>query len=233
MDVASEKSLNAILRHSRWETYQWNDVEDIFLHLPKTAGTAIDLQLRALNPERHAVVDSYTAILRWLDDGRPPPKSVRLNHVSPEVLVRSGAVEERRLRDRRVFTVFRNPVERFFSAFHYATSRGHIPPETTPLELLRRLQILGSRHPPFVSKSVGVAFFRPQVEFFAGLDVSEMSILRFDDLIAGRTGLPFSFDRPVNPTDYRQTARTLFDPEKEVFETIFRADLALWDQLNS
>jgi hypothetical protein len=232
-DAASRANLDAIQGHPRRLNDHWNDVESIFIHVPKTAGTAIGNNLQRLCGDRYAVVGSHKDILRWLEEGRTPPNSVRLNHVSPEILLRSGMFEKHNLADGRVFTVVRDPFARFFSSFHYARRRGHIAPKTTEFQLLRKLEVFAARREPKASKSVGIAFFRPQVEFFCGLDPSEISIFRFDEVVAGRTALPFMVGNPVNATPYPQSPRVLSDREREVFETIYHADLALWRHLKS
>jgi hypothetical protein len=232
-DAASRAKLEAIHGHPRRLNDHWNDVESIFIHIPKTAGTTIGANLHRRFGDRYAVVGSHKDILTWLEEGRNPPKSVRLNHVPPELLLRSGMFERHNLADGRVFTVVRDPLARFFSGFHYARSRGHIPPKTTEFQLLRKLEVCVARRQPEASKSVGIAFFRPQVEFFSGLDRFEISIFRFDDVVAGRTRLPFTTGASINATLYPPYPRALSDREREVFETIYHADLALWSYLSS
>lgn len=98
----------------------------IFLHMPRTAGTAISRILA-----RDYGFD-------WVEP-RSPARSPLwiLDHYSINWLVRQGLVESGLLSNARVFTVVRNPFDRAASLFAFLKKHQKIPTEWTPENFLR------------------------------------------------------------------------------------------------
>jgi hypothetical protein len=210
----------------------WNSVESIFVHIPKTAGTSVRMELAETYGQSLLEVSSFRDVFLWIKSRKESPRAVVLNHVSAQALVDSKTVATENLGNAGVFTVFRSPVERFHSAFEYARRVGYIEQSLTRIELLRVL----SRKPwpqSALQKTLGIVFFRPQVDFLAGLEPSTVAVHRFDHLETLRLPDGRLLTKNLNVRTEDRLHSVFSRVEQELFDSVYEPDIARWSALTS
>ena len=176
--------------------------------------------------EGYVEVKSFKNIYRYLQTKHTFPPAVGLNHVSVRLLLESGVVSGPTLAKAEVFTVVRDPYERFDSAFYNEKDHGNLGKHTTRLGLLRRLA-LRTYFPPTTTQAMGIAFFRPQVGFLEGLEVDSLQIVRFDQLERYAPRLP-----RLRPGKHHDAYAPYTYQEERFFQMVYHADIALWQSLH-
>ena len=159
----------------------WGQVESIFIHIPKNAGSSIRAQMERDFGSSMVTINSARSIAKSL---RLPCSEVRalvLKHMNPVILVDLGLLSQGEV-NRASFSVIRNPDDRFHSAWNYGVRRRYFPRGKSKVDVLDMVK----RVPPEKFSSAeaeGYLFLRPQTDFLVGVDFESGRLVRMDRLL--------------------------------------------------
>lgn len=123
-----EKSFYArVVQEAKTRQGEWDQVDNLFLHVPKCGGTSTIAALRTVDSR---IFYSHEQILKFLRKGLSPPRTISLDHMLIDILLDSGLLSEMRLGQLNTFSIIRDPWARIMSSFRHHSER-RIPSETT------------------------------------------------------------------------------------------------------
>lgn len=131
----------------------------IFVHVPKCGGTSV---LKALAHTSSTVFYSISQIEHHLKCQRPVGSVLSLDHMSLEILIESGLINQEKLSRLASFAIIRNPWDRLVSAFRHHTER-RLPYDTT-FETYVSL-VVGSKWPTRLRNEIGLSHAQPASEW--------------------------------------------------------------------
>ena len=188
----------------------------IFVHIPKTAGTAIEsyfLQARGLDYKNRSALGIFTNSNKASDLERGN------QHCSLPMIEQyyfGGHIPE----DYRIFTVVRCPYKRFWSEY---SSRKLPPPNRFPFSFHLSAKIL-----IYLTKRKVAAFkdlnshMRPQYKYLEGQAESRVRVLRFENLGADFSAMQKDWGLPEMPLPRENMSKRSGKPSAK--------DLALGDK---
>lgn len=98
---------------------RWNQIELLFIHIPKTGGSTMNQVLR-----QFGLVEVRSLYSLWQQirlGPREGPRILTLNHIEPDLLIRIGLCTRETLETASSFAVLRNPYYRTWSAYRHLT----------------------------------------------------------------------------------------------------------------
>lgn len=123
LDRLTLVTIRALIRLTGWT---WRNVEVLFVHVPKAAGTSIR---KALQAEGMVSFTNARQVLRYLLRNKSAgPRLVSFDHMLVDSYVEIGLISSQDLRRAFSFAVIREPSERLQSAFRYHRKAGRIVP---------------------------------------------------------------------------------------------------------
>jgi len=158
----------------------WGQVESIFIHIPKTAGSSIRTQMEKAFGRALVTINSPRSIAKSLRLPCAEVRGIVLEHVNPMLLVSLGLLSEGDV-NRSAFSIIRNPQERFHSAWAYGVHRKYFPHGKSPADVLNLVQSVTPG--AFTSaEAEGYLFLRPQTDFLVGVDFQSGRLWRMEQL---------------------------------------------------
>jgi hypothetical protein len=209
----------------------WGQVESIFIHIPKTAGSSVRAQMETDFGRTVVTISKASSLARSL---RLPCSEVRgivLEHVNPMLLVNLGLLSQGDV-NRASFSIIRNPEERFHSAWDYGVRGRYFPPGKSQVDVLNMVKsVLPEKFSS--AEAEGYLFLRPQTDFLVGVEFQSGRLVRMDRLLKdsklytrqsgpiGHENVGIASQRPEDPS---HRLRAL------IFETYWK-DFELWENL--
>jgi len=116
----------------------WSDLEKLFIHVPKCAGTSIN---KVLADHGFEIVMTLTELRKLVLEGEEKgPRLLTLDHLNTDILVSLGLLNRTQLENVEAFSVVRNPYSRLLSAYDFHKREGFVSEKTTLSRYLRLVE---------------------------------------------------------------------------------------------
>lgn len=194
----------------------------VFLHIPKCAGTSVGRLLASEFGDDYLHLKGLPDLVNFTKAKGRLPEAISLVHLSLDFFttIFGDGVKASNL---TVFTITRDPYQRFISLFHYMQKHRYIPKRISPEQLLRALQAKPIQ-PDTRARKISLQFAAPQTSYFGGFT----NILKFpiDDLTGLAEKLPFAQGKKFPTLNKSQELRPheLAAPEARLVEKIYAQD---------
>lgn len=159
----------------------WGQVESIFIHIPKTAGSSVRAQMERDFGRTMVTINRASSLARSLRLPCSEVRAIVLEHVSPMLLVNLGLLSQGDV-NRASFSIIRNPEERFHSAWNYGVRRRYFPPGKSQVDVLNMVKSVRPEKFSF-AEAEGYLFLRPQTDFLVGVEFQSGRLVRMDQLL--------------------------------------------------
>jgi hypothetical protein len=161
----------------------WGQVESIFIHIPKTAGSSVRTQMERDFGRTMVTIRSASSLARSLRLPCADVRGIVMVHVNPMLLVSLGLLSQGDV-NRASFSIIRNPDERFHSAWNYGVHRRYFPRGKSQSDVLNMVKRLPTEKLPS-AEAQGYQFLRPQTDFLVGVEFESGRLLPIEQLLKG------------------------------------------------